>query len=283
MVCDFKMAITVKTKTEIAILREGGRKLGVIRDALAALAKPGISAADLEKEAEELFSASGGEPSFFMYRDKSSDTPFPARTCISVNDAIVHGVPHEHIVFREGDLVGIDVGLKYRGLFTDTAVTVLITNPKEQHAAYGAGNQSSITKYKKAGKLLEVTQKALAVGIREVREGATTGDVGAAIEEYVRSAGEYGIVRTLCGHGVGYAVHEEPKIPNFGKRGGGVVLKAGMVIAIEPMLTLGGEKLVLDTDGFTFRTADQSLTAHFEHTLVVTARGAEVLTAASNM
>ncbi len=293
------MGITVKTKKEIENLRKGGEKLAAIRDALAARALAGVSAQDLENEAEKLFAASGGEPSFFMHREKASEKPFPARICVSVNDAIVHGVPKKESVFKEGDLVGIDVGLKYKGLFTDTAVTVLVTSTRH-----------SASNYQDAQKLLEVTKKALAVGIAEVRAGATTGDIGFAIETYVKSMsfprkacsregagresrkdGEtldshlqgndsvgFGIVRTLCGHGVGYAVHEEPKIPNFGKKGEGTVLKAGMVIAIEPMLTLGGEKLALDSDGFTFRTADGSLTAHFEHTLVVTERGSEVLT-----
>ncbi|TSC58137.1 MAG: methionyl aminopeptidase [Parcubacteria group bacterium Greene0416_79] len=255
------MAVTIKSKKEIAILREGGKKLAVIRDELAARAKAGVSAQELEDLSAKLFEEAGGEASFLHYRGKKSEKPFPAAFCISVNDAIVHGLPHREVVFKEGDLVGIDVGLRYRGLFTDTAVTVPV----------GAVS--------KAGqKLLEVTKEALAVGIAAVRAGVTTGDIGCAIEHYVASAGSFGIVRTLAGHGVGYAVHEEPHIPNFGKRGEGVTLPAGAVIAIEPMLTLGGEKLVLDQDGFTFRTADGSLSAHFEHTLAVTRHGCEVLT-----
>ncbi|MEK7208322.1 MAG: type I methionyl aminopeptidase [Patescibacteria group bacterium] len=268
------MSVTVKTSEEIKILREGGEKLAAIRDALANMAKPGVSAAELERKAEKLFTASGGEPSFFMHREKSSDKPFPARSCISVNDAIVHGVPHKHLIFKEGDLVGIDVGLKYKGLFTDTAVTVLVKDSR-----FKIQDSRMQEKEGEKEKLLRVTKKALDVGIGETRAGATTGDIGCAIEQFVQSSGTYGIVRTLCGHGVGYAVHEEPKIPNFGKRGEGAALKAGMVIAIEPMLTLGGEKLVLDADGFTFRSADGSLSAHFEHTLAVTEKGADILTA----
>lgn len=254
------MSVTVKTLEEIKILREGGRRIAVIRDKLASRVVAGASAEDIEDAAKELFAASGGEPSFFNYRGRKQEKPFPARVCVSVNDAIVHGLPRPDIVFKEGDVVGVDVGLKYQGLYTDTAVTVAV------------GRVSS-----EAERLLEVTKTALAVGIAEVRAGATTGDIGYAIEQFVKPHG-YGIVRTLCGHGVGYAVHEEPQVPNFGKKGEGVALKDGMVIAIEPMLTLGGEKLVLDPDGFSFRTADGSLTAHFEHTVAVTEKGAEILT-----
>ncbi len=255
------MLATIKKDEQIKILREGGRRLAVIRDELTRRVVAGASAQDIEDAAKGLFAESGGEPSFLNYKGKKSEKPFPARVCVSVNDAIVHGLPSREIVFKDGDVVGIDVGLRYKGFFTDTAVTVPI------------GVIS-----KEAQKLLEVTKSALSVGITAVRSGATTGDIGFAVEAYVKSQGAYGIVRTLAGHGVGYAVHEEPHIPNFGKRGEGAVLKAGMVIAIEPMLTLGGEKLVLDPDGFTFRTADGSLSAHFEHTIAVTERGSEVLT-----
>lgn len=255
------MAITIKTKKEIVLLREGGKKLAAIREELARSVKVGMSAQELEDLAKKLFAASGGEPSFLNYRTKKSEKPFSARVCISVNDAVVHGLPSKDTVFKEGNIIGIDVGLKYKGLFTDTAITVPV------------GKVS-----KEAQLLLAATEKALAVGIAAVRAGATVGDIGFAIEQYIKSAGNFGIVRTLAGHGVGYAVHEEPHIPNFGKRGEDAVLKTGMVIAIEPMLTLGGEALSLDSDGFTFRTKDGSLSAHFEHTMAVTEKGAEILT-----
>ena|SRR3989344_1222660 len=261
------MAISTKTTKEIKLLREGGRKLAMIRDELARRAVAGVSTQDLEDVATGLFRASGGEPSFFNYRGRKSEKPYPARICVSVNDAIVHGLPSSKIILKDGDVVGVDVGLKYQGLFTDTAVTVMVTN-----------NQQSTTYNKDAKKLLDVTKKSLAVGIAVVRAGATTGDIGYAIEQYVKKQGDYGIIRTLAGHGVGYAVHEEPFIPNFGNKGEGVSLKAGMVIAIEPMLTLGGEALTIDSDGFTFRTKDGSLSAHFEHTIAVTENGSEILT-----
>lgn len=252
---------TIKSPAEISVLREGGKKLAEILDQLARRAAAGVSAQEIEDIAAELFSRSGGEASFLNYRGKKSEKPFPARVCVSVNDAIVHGLPRPDVVFQEGDVVGIDAGLRYKGLCTDAAVTVPV----------GAVS-------KDARRILEVTKKALGVGIAAVRTGATTGDIGFVIERFVHSQGAFGIIRTLAGHGVGYAVHEEPLIPNFGEKGGGVELKSGMVIAIEPMLTLGGEALTLDPDGFTFRTADGSLSAHFEHTVVVTENGAEILT-----
>ena len=255
------MAGTIKTKEEIAILREGGQKLAAIRDALASRIAARVSAQEVEHYAAELFLQTGGVSSFFNYRPKRSKHPYPARVCISVNEVIVHGLPRADIIFQEGDIVGIDVGMKYRGLFTDTAVTVPVGKVSEE-----------------AAKLLQVTKQALAVGIGAVRAGVTTGDIGFAIESFVKSVGHFGIVRTLGGHGVGYAVHEEPHLPNFGKRGEGEVLRAGMVVAIEPMLTLGSPDLVLDADGHSFRTKDGSLGAHFEHTLVITENGCEILT-----
>ena len=288
------MPVTVKSSSEIKILKEGGRRLAAIRDELARRVVAGTSAQDIEDAARKLFCASGGEPSFLNYRGRKQEKPFPACVCVSVNDAIVHGLPRPDIVFKDGDVVGVDVGLKFNGLYTDTAVTVIVKDsrfPPEHYRRAGrtpacaetasAGRQDSrIEKGKEDEKerLVRVTKDALAVGIAAARAGATTGDIGFAVEQFVKSRGAYGIVRTLCGHGVGYAVHEEPQVPNFGKNGEGVALKAGMVLAIEPMLTLGGEKLVLDSDGFSFRTSDGSLSAHFEHTIAVTEKGAEVLT-----
>ena len=255
------MAGTIKTKEEIAILREGGQKLAAIRDALASRIAARVSAREIEDYASELFAQAGGVSSFLNYRPKRSKEAYPARTYISVNEVIVHGLPSAERIFQEGDIVGIDVGMKYQGLFTDTAVTMPV------------GRVS-----KEAEKLLEVTKSALAVGIGAVRAGVTTGDIGSAIESFVQSVSQFGIVKTLGGHGVGYAVHEEPHLPNFGRRGEGETLRAGMVVAIEPMLTLGSPDLVLAADGHSFRTKDGSLGAHFEHTLVITEKGCEILT-----
>ena len=173
----------------------------------------------------------------------------------------MHGIPNEtEKLIKEGDIVTLDAGLIHEGLFTDSALTV------------GVGKIDA-----KAKKLIDTTKKALAVGIKAVRAGATTGDIGFAIETFVKPYG-FGIVRELAGHGVGYGVHEEPFVPNFGKKGEGVELRTGMVIAIEPMLNEGGADVVLDADGYTYRTKDGSRSAHFEHTVVVTEYGAEILT-----
>ncbi len=251
----------IKTTEEIEKLREGGQKLATIRDELARRTQTGVSASELDEIAQKLFREAGGVSSFFNFRPRKAKHAYPAHSCVSVNDVVVHGLPSAAVVFKEGDIVGIDVGMKYRNLFTDTAVTVAVGSIAPE-----------------VRRLLETTEKALAVGIAGVRAGATTGDIGFAIQDFVKKNGNFGIVRTLGGHGVGHAVHEEPHIPNFGNRGEGEKLVAGMVIAIEPMLTLGSPELVLDTDGHSFRTKDGSFSAHFEHTVLVTERGAEVLT-----
>ncbi len=255
------MAISIKTEKEIAILREGGQKLAAIREELARRALRGASAQDLEEAAQKLFAQAGGASSFFNFRPRKAKHAYPAHSCISINDVVVHGLPKASVVLKEGDIVGIDVGMKYKNLFTDTAVTVAVGNIAPE-----------------AKRLLETTERVLAVGIGAVRARATTGDIGFAIQDFIKKNGNFGIVRTLGGHGVGHAVHEEPHIPNFGNRGDGERLQAGMVLAIEPMLTLGSPELILDADRHSFRTKDGSLSAHFEHTILVTERGAEILT-----
>lgn len=252
---------SIKSREEIEILREGGKRLARILTSLAVEVRPDISAEVLDALARRLIAESGDTPSFLNYRGKEDKIPFPAALCVSVNDEVVHGIPREDKVLRDGDIVGIDLGLRHRGLFTDAALTVAVGEvdaEKEQ--------------------LIAVTQKALAVGVGAVRAGATTGDIGYAVESFVKQQGKFGMVRDLAGHGVGHAVHESPLVPNYGKRGEGARLEAGMVLAIEPMLTLGGEKVVLAADGFAYRTKDGSVSAHFEHTVVVTERGCEVLT-----
>lgn len=256
------MPITVKTPVEIKILREGGKRLASILKQLVAEVKPGVSAQSLNALAEKLMLGGGDIPSFLGYVPSGAKRPYPASLCVSINDEVVHGIPNEtEKLLKEGDIVTLDTGLIHKGLFTDSAITV------------GVGKIDA-----KAKKLLNVTKKALMVGIKAVRAGATTGDIGFAIESFVKPYG-FGIVRELAGHGVGYAVHEEPFVPNFGKKGEGMVLKAGMVIAIEPMLNEGGAGVKLDSDGYTYRTKDGSRSAHFEHTVVVTENGSEILTA----
>lgn len=264
--------ITIKTKEEIEILREGGKRLAEILRNVADAAKPGVSTLDLDRIAERLVLDSGGTPSFKGYRIAETKIPFPGSICASINDEIVHGIPRADRVLKNGDVVGLDIGMQWpseasakeasgpMGLYTDMAVTV------------GIGKIS-----KQAEDLLQATKEALDIGIQAVRAGITVGDIGNAIEKHLKKS-RYGIVRDLAGHGVGHALHEEPLIPNYGKAGTGIELREGMVIAIEPMATLGDWRISLDDDEWTFRAADGSLAAHFEHTMAVTKDGADVLT-----
>lgn len=253
--------VTVKTPEDIAILREGGRRLAGILRRLATETKPGISTFDLDALAERLIREQGGAPVFKGYKIAEAKTPFPASICTSVNDEVVHGIPRRERVLKDGDVLGIDIGMRYKGLITDTALTV------------GVGAVSA-----DAERLIRVTREALGLGIDAARPGATLGDIGHAVGSHLKKE-RLGVIRDLAGHGVGYKLHEPPLIPNYGKQGTGLTLREGMVIAIEPMATLGDWRIILDRDAWTFRTADGSLAAHFEHTIAVGKEGAEVLTA----
>ncbi len=276
----------IKTPEEIAVLREGGKRLAKILQEMMGAVKAGVSAFELNKLAEGLIFQSGGEPSFKGYKSKKSEKPYLYATCISINDEVVHAVPRADKILKDGDVVGLDIGMLWpsgaltypseakaegvggakeaggrrRGMYTDMAVTL------------GIGKVSP-----DAERLIRTTKEALDIGIRAVRPGVKIGDVGYLIQRHLEK-NNLGVIRDLAGHGVGHAVHEEPLIPNYGKKGAGSELMEGMVIAIEPMATLGDWRVVLDKDGFAFRTADGSLGAHFEHTLAVTKTGAEVLT-----
>lgn len=250
----------VKSKDEIEILRESGKRLAAVRDALAEHVVPGVSTKELDDLARKLIKEAGDTPSFLNYTPDGARRPFPAAVCISVNEEIVHGIPNEDPhTLKEGDIVGIDLGVTHKGLITDSAVTVPVgeIDPKVKE-------------------LLSVTKQALMKGIEAARGGAKSGDIGHAIETFVN--GRYGIVEELGGHGVGWRVHEDPSIPNFGAKGTGTELLPGMVIAIEPMLNLGGKEIALLPDGYTFVTADGSMSAHFEHTILITDGAPEVLT-----
>ena len=223
--------------------------------------KPGVKASFINDRAEELIRAGGDLPVFLGYQPDLATRPYPATLCVSVNDEIVHGIPNEkEKMFKEGDIVGLDIGLSREGMIVDTALTVPVGKIDDA-----------------ARKLLNVTKESLAVGIKAARGGAKVGDIGAAVEAYVKPHG-YGIVRELAGHGVGYAVHEEPYVPNFGKKNTGAMLKPGMVIAIEPMLNEGTADVILEDDGYTFRTKDGKRSAHFEHTILITEGAPEILT-----
>lgn len=252
--------ITIKNPEEFIFFREGGRRLAEILDRIARAVHPGVTAKSLDDMAYALILEKGDSPSFLNYQPEGSKKKYPASLCVSVNDEVVHGIPGERII-KNGDIVGLDLGLKHNGFFLDGALSI------------GAGKISDEVK-----KLIEITKKALYEGISQVKEGAYTGDIGAVIAECVRPYG-YGVIKELAGHGVGYAVHEEPAVFNYGKTGEGTILKAGMIIAIEPMISLTGNgEVKLQSDGFTFVTKNGSICAHFEHTVLVTKNGAEILT-----
>lgn len=235
--------------------------MGQIRDELAQMVQPGITTGQLEKYAEEKIREIGGEPSFKGYTSRHSPKAFPTALCVSFNEEIVHAPSLPSRAIKEGDIISIDLGMKYKSMFTDTAVTV------------GAGKISA-----QANKLIKITKKALAIGVNQAKAGNFVSDIGRAIQRYVEGKG-LGVLRHLTGHGVGHQVHEEPKIPNFFDAGEPKIeLKEGMVIAIEPMVVTGDWQIETLADGWTVVTKDRSLGAHFEHTVIVAKRGGEIVT-----
>lgn len=249
------MQTRVKTKSEIAAMRESGGMLATVLKALKPQVKPGITTKQLADLAAAELKALGGTPSFLGYQG------FPDVICVSLNDEVVHGIPSSQRVVREGDIVGLDFGVTYKGMITDAAISVIAGKPKQK------GHRD----------LLSRTEKALETGIKVVHDRVRTGDIGSAIESYLKQY-PYGIVRDMVGHGVGHDVHEDPNIPNYGQPDTGPWLDKGMTIAIEPMVTLGTEQVYIAPDGWTVKTRDGKWAAHFEHTVLITASGAEVLT-----
>jgi methionyl aminopeptidase len=255
------MTIRLKSLEEIEILREGGRRHAFILSELAKKVVPGVSTQTLEGWAREMIKEGGDKASFLNYTPEGARRAYPAALCVSINEEIVHGIPNEHPkILKEGDVVTLDLGLTHDGLITDSAITVGVGEIGEREQ-----------------KLIEHTREALYLGIKQARAGNRVGDIGYAIESFARPLG-YGISEGLAGHGVGYKVHEEPYVPNEGRKGAGELLKAGMVIAIEPMLTLGSSRIVLSRDGYTYKTADGSTAAHWEHTVAITDGEAIILT-----
>lgn len=252
--------ITVKSPEEIKILREGGKRLASVLYEVAERVKPGIATIELDELAEKLIRKIGGEPSFKNYKTSKDKFPFPASLCVSINDEIVHGIPFAEKILKQGDIVGLDLGMKYKNLYTDMAITV------------GTGRIS-----KEAKKIIKIAKWALEAGIKASKENNFIGDIGFAIQSCAEK-NNFNVIRKLVGHGVGYDVHEEPDIPNFGRPKTGEQLKAGMVLALEPMFTAGSADVILDKDNWTWKTKDGSLSSHFEHTVVVTKTGAEILT-----
>ncbi len=255
------MSVSIKTKEEIDILREGGKRLAFILAEVAKEVKPGTLISDLDKLAYRLALEGGDKPSFLNYKPAGMKQPYPASLCVSINDEVVHGIPHgKDKILKTGDIVSLDMGLNHKGLFTDHAVTVPVGEVDS------AGME-----------LMAVTKQALLEGIKVIKEGVHIRDISYAIERYVRPK-RLGIVEELCGHGVGYKVHEDPYVPNYCLEDKGEKLKAGMVLALEPMINEGSKHIKLDADGWTYRTIDSSRSAHFEHTIVVTKDGVEILT-----
>jgi len=255
--------VIIKSPKELETLRIGGAALAAIAHELAAMIRPGVNAAELDARAEALIRGAGGDPVFKGYRTAPEDPPYAGSICVSVNEEVVHGIPRAERVFRDGDLVALDIGMRHPargGLITDMAVSVKV----------GAASEN-------ARRLVSVTREALDRGIAAIRPGMRMGDLGAAIQQVIENAG-FGVVRELVGHGVGKELHEDPYVPNYGTPGEGIVLKKGLVIAIEPMATLGKPGVRLAADGWTWVTKDGSLAAHWEHTVVITDTGAEVLT-----
>ncbi len=251
-----------KRKEEIAILREGGRRLARHVRMLSELVIPGATGRMLEGRAREMVEKDGDEPAFLGHKDRKSEKGYPSALCLSLNDVIVHApAALNDATIGEGDIVCLDFGIKHKGLYTDHAVTVIAGAAKNPHDL----------------ELLEGTKEALAAGIAKAEIGNTTGDIGYAVQQIAEKY-HFGYPRNLSGHGVGIQVHEEPHVPNFGEPGKGQKLVEGLVIAIEPMMTLGSGDLFVDADGYSYRTKDGSRTAHFEHTVIVTRNGPEILT-----
>ena len=261
----------IKSKEDIAEIKKGGKILGEILSQLVKLCQPGVTTAEIDEVAERMILKAGCLPAFKGYANQPDEAPFPTTICASINEELVHGIAKKEVTLKDGDIFSIDIGMEYpihgsratgRGLFTDTAITVAVGNIPDQ------------TK-----ELMKVTKKALEIGIRAVKPGSSIASVGKAIEDYVNSAGKYGIVRDLVGHGVGHGVHEEHRIPNYyDPKLERFIMRPGMVLAIEPMIALGGYKVKTGKDGWTIVMADGSLCAHFEHTVIVTDSGCAVVT-----
>ncbi|MDO8507954.1 MAG: type I methionyl aminopeptidase [bacterium] len=246
--------ITIKSKREIETMREGGHILAAILEDTKNYCKAGMPTKELDKYAGRLCLKYGVKPAFKGYLD------FPANIIVSLNDEIVHGLPSDEKVIMDGDLVSLDFGVLHKGLYTDAAIT------------FGVGDIDPLKK-----KLIEVVKKSFFAGAKKIKDGAYLGDVSAEIQKYIESRG-FSVIRCLAGHGIGKNIHEEPTIPNFGKKKTGVILKEGMALAIEPMIAEKSYELEIDPDGWTYRTVDGGLSAHFEHTLVVTKKGYDILT-----
>ncbi len=246
--------IVLKSSREIALMRAGGQILAEAMERLRDLAKPGISTLEIDQEVEAFIRARGAKSAFKGYRG------FPATVCTSMNEEVVHGIPSAHRRIKEGDIIGLDLGCIVGGYYADCALTLAVGEvpPRVQE-------------------LLEVTRESLERAIAECRVSRRVGDISHAVQSYVEHHG-FSVVRAFVGHGIGRELHEDPQVPNFGEPGRGPWLKPGMVLAIEPMVTMGSWEVRILEDHWTAVTEDGSLAAHFEHTVAVTEEGPEVLT-----
>lgn len=244
--------MVLKTSGELELMDEANRIVHLVLDGLAGKMKPGISTRELDRYAEDLIRGEGAAPAFLHYKG------YPATLCTSINEVIVHGIPGEREL-QDGDIVGIDCGVVFKGYYGDAART------------YAVGQISPA-----AERLIRVTKKALDLAVERVRPNGRLSDIGHAVQEYVESEG-FSVVRDFVGHGIGTSLHEDPQVPNYGEPGRGPKLKPGLVLAIEPMVNVGTPDVQVDSDGWTARTADGSLSAHFEYSVAVTENGARIL------
>jgi len=245
--------VSLKSKHDIDTMREACKITGMTLNEIEKIIKPGITTKEISDFAEEFILSHGGKPSFKNYRG------FPAAACVSVNDVVVHGIPNK-LKLQDGDIVSVDIGVLKNGFHGDAARTFAVGNISEE-----------------AKKLIEVTRECFFKGIEKAIPGGRLGDISSAIQSHAESHG-YGVVRSLVGHGIGEQLHEDPDVPNFGTAGKGLRLRHGMTIAVEPMINLGTYKVFMEDDGWTIRTADNKISAHYENTIAILDEGVEILT-----
>jgi len=246
--------ITIKTDAEIALMRESGKLTKNVLDLIGREIKAGMSTKDIDKIAYDYITSCGATPSFLGY------SGFPASICASIDDMVVHGIPSDDIIIREGQIVSIDVGVEYNGWQGDAARTFMIGNVSEEKK-----------------KLIKVTEECFFRAIERLKDGTPLGDIGYAVQTHAEANG-FSVVRALVGHGIGREMHEDPSVPNYGKKGTGIRLKKGMVIAIEPMINAGVFQVDFMSDGWGVRTRDRRPSAHYENTVAITDNGVEILT-----
>ncbi|MDH4330252.1 MAG: type I methionyl aminopeptidase [Candidatus Moranbacteria bacterium] len=252
--------VPIKNKNEIKILKEGGAKLAFIMAELEKAVKPGVSTMEIDDLAEKLIYKEKGTPSFKGYGSKEGN-PFPSTICASINEEIVHGIPSDEIILKKGDIFKIDIGMKYKGMHTDMARTFAV---------------GKISQKKK--KIIDVVRESFYEGVDAMQVGVKMNEYSKAVQRYVEKNG-FSVVRDLVGHGIGYELHEDPQIPNyFNKNYGNFILKPGMVFALEPMINAGTHRILIGDDEWVFVTADKSVSAHWENTVIITQNGVEIIT-----